>query len=131
MSDHGKETKLVLYYDGQCPLCAREIRFMQRLNKKQLVAFQDLTTPDFDPSSLGLTREEMHRYIHAKRADGALLTGMSVFREAYGLLGLGWLLAPTAWPLLRPVFDRLYLWFARNRVSIGKIFGRNCDTSCG
>ena len=30
--------------------------------------------------------------------------GMAVFRLAYRAVGLGWLVAPTGWPLLRPLF---------------------------
>ena len=45
--------------------------------------------------------------------------------------GLGWLVAPTGWPLLRPLFDRLYGGFARHRIGLGRLFGRRCDSgSC-
>jgi predicted DCC family thiol-disulfide oxidoreductase YuxK len=40
---------------------------------------------------------------------------MDVFRRAYASVGLGWLVAPTGWPLVRPVFDKAYTWFARYR----------------
>jgi predicted DCC family thiol-disulfide oxidoreductase YuxK len=50
-----------------------------------------------------------------------------VFREAYAAVGLGWLVAPTGWPILRPLFDVGYRWFARNRVRLGRIFGRRCE----
>jgi len=41
---------------------------------------------------------------------------MEVFRRAYGAVGLGWLLAPSRWPLLGRLFDAAYRWFARNRL---------------
>ena len=44
------------------------------------------------------------------------------------VIGLGWLLAPTGWPGLRWLFDHGYEWFARNRIAIGRIFGRKCDS---
>ena len=50
--------------------------------------------------------------------------GRAVVRQAYRAVGLGWILAPTGWPVLRPVFDWLYLGFARYRVRLGRAFGR-------
>jgi len=53
-------------------------------------------------------------------------SGVAIFREAYGRIGLGWLLAPTGWPLVRPRSDLGYRWFARNRIRIEGWFGRTC-----
>jgi predicted DCC family thiol-disulfide oxidoreductase YuxK len=40
-----------------------------------------------------------------------VLRDVAVFRRAYQLIGLGWLYAPTSWPLLAPLADRVYqLW---------------------
>jgi predicted DCC family thiol-disulfide oxidoreductase YuxK len=59
--------------------------------------------------------------------DGSLVRGMEVFRRAYDAVGLGWLLAPTRWPILRSIFDAGYSWFARNRL---RLTGRTgtCDS---
>jgi predicted DCC family thiol-disulfide oxidoreductase YuxK len=43
---------------------------------------------------------------------------VEVFRQAYGLVGLGWLYAPSRWPLLRPLVDALYGLWARWRLAI-------------
>jgi predicted DCC family thiol-disulfide oxidoreductase YuxK len=51
---------------------------------------------------------------------------VETFRQAYRAVGLGWVLAPTGWPLLRPAFDALYRIFARHRVRMGRVFGRPC-----
>ena len=48
------------------------------------------------PRGIGY-REAMGR-IHAVAADGTVLQDVAVFREAYRLIGLGWLYAPTRWP---------------------------------
>ena len=49
--------------------------------------------------------------IHAITAEGKVLRDVAVFREAYRLVGLGWLYAPTAWPLLGPLVEQAYaLW---------------------
>lgn len=56
--------------------------------------------------------------IHGVTGSGRVVEGMDVFRQAYRAVGWGWLLAPTGWPLLRPAFDALYRWFARNRLRL-------------
>jgi predicted DCC family thiol-disulfide oxidoreductase YuxK len=117
-----------LLYDGGCPLCRREARFLQRRNRHGRLAFEDITAPGFDPAVYHTTREELMGVIHGVFPDGRMVKKVEVFREAYRAIGLGWLLAPTGWPGLRWLTDRGYEWFARNRLPIGKWFGRKCDS---
>ena len=116
-----------LLYDGDCPLCQREARFLQRRNRNGRLAFENIASRGFDPSVYGTTREELMGVIHGVFPDGCIVKKMAVFREAYRAVGLGWVLGPTTWPGLRWLADRGYEWFARNRMAIGKIFGRQCD----
>jgi len=116
--------QLTLLYDGGCPLCLREVRFLQgrdtRLNTAQpRLAFVDIDAPGYDPAAHGgiSYRAAMGR-IHGLTADGTVLRDVAVFREAYRLVGLGWLYAPTAWPLLRPVVGGAYGLWARWRLRI-------------
>ena len=117
-----------LLYDGACPLCRREARFLQRRNRNGRLAFENIASRGFDPSVYGTTSEELMRVIHGVFPDGRIVKKMAVFREAYRAVGLGWVLAPTGWPGLRWLADRGYEWFARNRMAIGKLFGRHCDS---
>ena len=41
-------------FDGDCPLCAREIAFMRRRNSRGLAAFEDIAAPGFDAARYGL-----------------------------------------------------------------------------
>jgi predicted DCC family thiol-disulfide oxidoreductase YuxK len=107
-----------LLYDGECPLCVREVRMLDKLNRKGRLALEDIAAPGFDASRYGRSFEELMGSIHGVLPDGRLVTGMEVFRRAYAAVGLGALIAPTGWPLLRPLFDRLYILFARNRLRI-------------
>jgi predicted DCC family thiol-disulfide oxidoreductase YuxK len=113
------EETLCILYDGGCPLCRREIRFLERLDRgRGRLAFQDIESPDFDPTRHGLGREQVMARIHATLPDGGVIEGMEVFRRAYAAVGLGWLLAPTRWPGLRRVADAAYSLFARNRLAL-------------
>jgi predicted DCC family thiol-disulfide oxidoreductase YuxK len=90
------------------------------------LVFEDVASPDFDASRYGRTREQLLGVIHGVFPDGRVVSKLEAFRQAYGAVGLGWLLAPTGWPVLRWVFDGLYSLFARYRVRLGRIFGRSC-----
>jgi len=118
-----------LLYDGDCPLCRREARFLEKRNRNGWLAFEDIAAPGFNPALYGATQEELMSVIHGVFPDGRLVQRVAVFREAYRAIGLGWVLAPTAWPGLRWLADRGYEWFARNRMGIGKWLGRGCDSA--
>ena len=117
-----------ILYDGECPLCRREVRFLQSRNRRGHLAFEDITAPGFDPTVYHKTPYELMGAIHGVFPDGRVINKVAVFREAYRAVGLGWLLAPTGWPGLRWCANKFYEWFAPRRIAIGRIFGRNCET---
>ncbi len=113
-----------LLYDGQCPFCRREVRWLKHRDRHGVLALEDVTAPDFDSARYGTTREELLRVIHGVFPDGRMVSRLEAFRAAYRVVGLGWLLAPTAWPILRWVSNSLYVLFARHRVTLGRLFRR-------
>lgn len=113
-------------YDGECPFCRLEVRWLSRLNGSGRLALEDIAGPDFDPARYDATLAELMGTIHGVFPDGRKTRGLETFRQAYRAVGLGWLLAPTGWPLLRPLFDAMYTAFARCRVRMGRLFGRSC-----
>jgi predicted DCC family thiol-disulfide oxidoreductase YuxK len=119
--------QITVLYDGDCPLCTREIEMLRRRDPTGRAArFEDISAPEFDASRYGTTHEALMARIHGVLPDGTLVEGVEVFRRVYAAVGLGWLVAPTGWPLLRPVFDAAYRWFARNRLRLtGR--GEVCD----
>ena len=122
------EWRFKLLYDGQCPFCRLEARWLQRWNRRGHLVFEDISTSKFDPSRYGLTREDVMGIMHGVFPDGRIVRKVEAFRQAYRAVGLGWLLAPTGWPVLRWFFDGLYALFARYRVSVGRLFGNSCAT---
>lgn len=111
--------------DGSCALCRRESAFLRRLDRgRGRLRIVDIASPDFDPTQLGTTMAAVMGQIHGVAPDGTLVRGMEVFRRAYAAVGRRWLLSWTAWPIARPIVDRLYLWFARHRVRIGTVAAR-------
>jgi len=109
------EPKLTMLYDGLCPLCSREVNMLRRKDKRDQLSFVDIASADFDPASFGVTLADAHAAMHVRLPDGSIVKGMEAFRRVYRALGMGWVLAPTGWPILRPIFDRLYRGFAKVR----------------
>ena len=121
------DIKLTLLYDGACPICNAETTRLRHWNRKTgTLCLVNISDDRFDPAPYGKTHAELMGLIHAIKPDGSLLIGIDALRAAYAEVGLGWLWAPTRWPGLRSIFDRFYLWFARNRYRISS-FGR-CGT---
>ncbi|MFM2416167.1 MAG: hypothetical protein RL385_890 [Pseudomonadota bacterium] len=110
--------EIKVLYDGECPLCMREVRMLRRFNRRGKLALEDIADAGFDPARYGRSFEALMGQIHGVLPDGRLITGVEVFRRAYAAVGLGFILAPTAWAPLRPIFDRAYAWFAKNRLRL-------------
>lgn len=109
--------RIRVLYDGDCPLCSREIRFLERRDRgRGRIQLEDIAESSFDASTYGLEAGDLMACIHGVLPDGTLVEGVEVFRRAYAAVGLGWLVAPTRWPGLRGLADLAYRIFARNRL---------------
>jgi predicted DCC family thiol-disulfide oxidoreductase YuxK len=125
--------EFVMLYDGQCPICQREINWLRSKNSQGKLGLIDITDEGFDAESYGTSFEALMAEIHGIYADGRLVKGVEVFCASYQAVGLGWLVAPMQWRLLRPVFDWFYRGFAKHRLRLGRLLGgRACDNGhCG
>lgn len=120
--------EFTLLYDHECPMCRREVAWLKRRDRHQRFAAIDISAPDFDAGRYGLSRERVHARLHGVTADGTVVEGMAAVRASWRAVGIGWVMAPTGWPVLRWVFDAAYRVFARYRVPLGRLFGRRCDS---
>ncbi|MFO7853791.1 MAG: DUF393 domain-containing protein [Paracoccaceae bacterium] len=66
-----------VFYDGACPLCRREISTYRRLEGMDRVQWRDVSDADFDVPDLD--RDAALARFHARRADGALVSGAAAF----------------------------------------------------
>lgn len=133
---------LTILYDGGCPLCRREVTFLERRDRQRhadqtTLAFVDIDRPDYDPQAhQGITYREAMGRIHGVEANGTVLQDLAVFRRAYELVGLGWLYAPTRWPVVGPLAEGAYDLWARLRLvitgrpSLGQLCAER-EGSCG
>ena len=125
--------QLTLLFDGACPLCMREVRFLKVRDLYKRIAFVDIDAQEYAAADHGgITYREAMGRIHALRADGTVLQDVEVFREAYRLVGLGWVYAPTRWPLIGPLVNGIYRLWASQRLRLTRRPGLDqlCKDRC-
>lgn len=116
-----------VFYDGECPLCMREIGMLQRLDRRDRIRFTDISDPRFDESDVGLSWEALMDRIHGRMPDGTLVEGVEVFRQLYARVGLRWLIPVTRVPGISHLLGYAYEAFAKNRL---RLTGRCDEDGC-
>lgn len=119
--------EIEVFFDGDCPLCIREIHMLRRMDRSGRIGFIDIAAPDFDAARAGVDFGVLMDRIHGRLPDGQLVEGVEVFRRLYGAVGLGWLVAPTRWPGISHALEWGYRLFARHRL---RLTGRCVDGVC-
>lgn len=106
-------TTLIVWHDGGCPLCRREIALMRRLDRRGAIKFVDVTQTS--ASACPIDPADMLTRFHASEG-GQLLSGAAAFAAMWRAI-----------PILRPLglaarlpwvlaaLERLYLVFLRFR----------------
>ena len=113
-----------VWFDSACPLCAREIRIMRKLDWFNKVDFVDvLSTPDCPTQ-----REHLLERFHAQRLGGPLLSGAAAFALLWRSLPLLRPLGEIARiPFVLRILETLYLRFLAIRPKLQIIFADRGD----
>ena len=119
-----------LFYDSNCPMCRREIEWLKRRDRHCRLIAEDITSAEFHADKYGLTQDAVEQVIHGMMPDGRIVCRVEAIREAYRAVGLGWIVAPTSWPVVSWFADKAYNLFARNRIALGRLMGTRCDVQC-
>lgn len=107
---------LTVFFDGACPICAREIALMKRLDRKQRLIFCDFSLPEYDEKSTDFAPSQLGQVIHAQWTDGSVIRGVEVFQAMWEAVGLGLLTKLSRLSFTEPLLYKAYAWFARNRL---------------
>jgi len=105
--------KIKLLYDGECPLCLREVNFLTKRDAgRGIVNFVDIADLDYDPEvNGGVDFKTAMGRIHAVLPDGTVIKNVEVFRRVYEELGIGWMYAVTKLPIIGAIIDWIYgIW---------------------
>uniref|UniRef100_A0A7S2TY63 Thiol-disulfide oxidoreductase DCC n=1 Tax=Lotharella oceanica TaxID=641309 RepID=A0A7S2TY63_9EUKA len=116
-----KKYQIRLLFDGDCPLCMREVDMLRRRSDERggTIDFVDIASPDYNPKDNNdIDFETAMTRIHGVLPDGTIVRDIEVFKVAYEAVGLGWVYAFTQVKPLRVAADWLYGIWARNRLSM-------------
>lgn len=106
---------LTLYFDGECPLCAREISLLRKRASAERLTLVDISMDDFQAHATGHSKETLQNRLHAQFADGQWVTGLDATLWSWRAAGLDRWAAPLTWPALRPLLELGYRLFCRLR----------------
>ena len=107
-------------YDGDCPLCVREVDFLRRKDagrgKLDLV---DIASARYDPSAnRGIEFATAMSTIHVIEPNGDVITGVEVFERAYAAVGLYGVYAFARVPALLAAANKAYDFWAERRMEV-------------
>jgi predicted DCC family thiol-disulfide oxidoreductase YuxK len=123
----GPAFDIELFYDGDCPLCTREVALLRRLDRRGRLRFTDIAAAGFDAGTVGVSWQALMDRIHGRLPDGSILEGVEVFRRLYSAVGLGPLVTVSRLPGVSHLLEVLYRAFAKNRL---RLTGRCRDGVC-
>ena len=110
---------LKVFYDGACPLCAREIAHYQALAPLCRMEWVDVSSLPEGAVARGLTRAEALARMHVVAPDGSVISGARAFIAMWERLpGWRWLARLAAIPPIPSVLEWLYRGFLRLRPAL-------------
>ena len=119
-----------IFYDSLCPVCRREVGFLQRRDKNGNLRLIDIAAPDFDPVRYGLELSDFIARMYVRDEQGVLRHGLDSFPVMWGAVGLGWVWSWTGIPGLRQLGQAGYLLFAKVRPRFSRFKPCLPDDAC-
>lgn len=119
LEERDSKTILEFLYDGECPICKREICMLQKKDAKTKIKFVDISSKEFLLFGYkNIDYNTAMSKIHAVDGGGNLLVGIPAFAAVYARCQL--LVASTLLriPLVKTILEPLYALFAKKRLWI-------------
>ncbi|MGF1454972.1 MAG: thiol-disulfide oxidoreductase DCC family protein [Alphaproteobacteria bacterium] len=105
------DAAITVIYNGDCPICSREIAVYQRLADREglPITWADLTREPGLLDAWSLTEDQAARRLYVVDTDKTLLAGVDAFARLWLVLpGFGWLGHLARFPPIRPFAIALY-----------------------
>lgn len=103
----------IMFYDGECPLCRREVAHYRRLDRERRIDWSDITREPERLEKYGISLQAAMQRLHVQDSDGVMHTGAYAFQVLWQQLPyyrrLAWLVEKAR---LLPLLDRAYVRFA-------------------
>lgn len=109
-----------MLYDGDCPLCMKEVDFLRNRDKDAgKIDFVNISDPAYNPDdNAGVTFEQAMGHIHGITREGRVVKGVEVFQKLYEAVDLGWVYAVTKWKPVYNVAEAVYGFWAKYRLPL-------------
>jgi predicted DCC family thiol-disulfide oxidoreductase YuxK len=108
--------RIQVYYDGDCPVCSREMDRCRRLEGAEAIDFVDINRDMSALAADGVSYEAALARLYVRDAQGRLHKGIAAYAALFAELPryrrLAWLVRL---PGVRPLLDRIYVAGARLR----------------
>ena len=127
------QDKFIFLFDGGCPLCLRETKFLKKKDSSNKINFIDINNDSYNPSLYkDISYAEAMSNLHGILENGDIIKGLDVLAYSYELIGIGWVYYPLKIGFLAPLLRLFYQYWAKYRL---KITGRSnieklCTSEC-
>ena len=95
----------IVYFDGKCGLCSKEISYYQKIAPKGVFEWQDIAHDASALKPLNISQADALRLLHAKDKKGEMHIGVDAFILIWNELSIGWqfLSVLAGLPIIRPI----------------------------
>jgi len=113
--------RYTVIYDGHCKVCGRLVALLTKWDRRKDLEIIPSQTPGVHARFPWIPARAYIESVQVIRnSDGRTWQAAGALEELLDVLPKGWLLS---WlfkiPFMRPLADRFYRWFARNRYKLG------------
>jgi predicted DCC family thiol-disulfide oxidoreductase YuxK len=122
----GEEARYTVIYDGDCRVCSRSVNLLKKWDRNrdlEIIPSQTTGVPERFPWISPRAYVESIQVV--RNRDGTTWQAAAALEELLNVLPKGRLIS---WlfkiPFARPLVDKFYTWFARNRYKLG--CGEHC-----
>lgn len=112
---------LIIFYDGQCPLCSAEMTSLKSHDNNNQITLIDLHSTEFTQDYPNISFDKAMQILHGYY-QGKILLGLQVTHRAWTLVGKGFWVAPLNWPIFKNISHWVYLLVAKFRHPISTAF---------
>lgn len=126
----GAQWLVEVFYDGDCPLCLREIKMLRWLDRRKRIRFTDIAASDFSAEEYGKTMDDFMNEIRGRFPSGEWIVGVEVFRQLYSAVGFKLFVWPSRMPGVSHLLDLSYRIFAKHRLRLtGRCTTQTCEVN--
>jgi len=123
--------QLTIFYDSHCPLCMMEMQHLKKCDLENRIKLVDLHTNELEQLYPHIDKELAMKKLHAQMDSGEKIYGLDVTCKAWTLVGKYRWLSVLRLPLIKPIADLMYRFFARYRGTLAFLITgkKHCDSN--